>query len=324
MKQKVKINILIICAAIFLTACQPTPEKDIVVNKNEGVLESRISQEVTEAQTFDVPETVNEGVCEGKQYSVAIDAGVQVTALSAYPVYAIAPADFTQQEVDAVIGYFFGDRPLYAPNYTKTKSMIEDELVRTKADLLGMDGSNPDDIEGAQAAIKKLEEAYASAPETAANTQITSALTVFSGIDFEALEACADIGYAEPSCISVANKPIFQSMTITLDWDRYFLASAALDGKNAEGQSMIPKEAEQKAAEALEAIGIEGMAVVGVETGMTEDQERQGYVVTFKRSVNGVPVAYNAVITYSEVVDMAAEWPSDRITVGWTIRVSPS
>ena len=50
---KIKIYIAAICTLCFvLTACQPTPEKEFVVSKNEGVLESRISGGIRRGEQF--------------------------------------------------------------------------------------------------------------------------------------------------------------------------------------------------------------------------------------------------------------------------------
>gem|GEM_PF-2819201 len=314
MKRNLMVILILFLICGLFSACQPTPETEAVVNKNEGVLESRINQEVPGVQSFDVPETINEEIRTTAKYSVVINAGVKILTLDAYPVYSIAPADFTQSEVDAVIKYFFKESSLFTKN-TKTKSMIKDQIVQIKADLQNMEPGDTDDIEGAQAAIERLEEEYESAPETATNTQVTSELTVPSGADFEVLIAYANLGYTELSSISVANRPIFQALHIRIDENRIFLASASLAGKNAEGQNMTPDEAKQQAEEALAGIGIEGMTAICVETGMTEDQTKQGYAVTFRRNINGVPVAYNTIISNVERVDMAAEWSGDRIIV---------
>ena len=316
MKQKV-IYILIICfMCTTLTACQPTPQDNAVVNKNKGVLEEKINKEASSTPSFDIPENINETVyTEDGKLSIQINAGVEKLTLPEYPVYSIAPADFSQEEVDTVIKYFFKDIPLYAQNYTKSKSMINDEIVRLRAELQKMNPSDTDDVETAEAAIKQLEKAYESAPENVTRTQITSKLSVPSDVNYGTLDAFADLGYTELSSISVSNRPIFQSMFVILDKGRYFLSSASLAGKNAEGQKMTLDEAKLKAEAALDDMKIEGMTAVKIETGMTEDQSRQGYVVTFCRSVNGVSVAYNTIISNAEREDLAAKWSSDRIIV---------
>lgn len=316
MKQKI-LNIIVICLlCIPLAACQATPQNTVVISKNQGQLEEKINKETSETKLFDIPENIKEEVYtkEGK-YSIVINADVESLTMDAYPIYSIVPADFRQSEVNTVIKYFFNESPLFAENYTKSKSMIEEEIVQIRADMQNMEQSDIDDIEGAKAAIKKLEDAYDSAPETVTRSQITSKLTIPSDVDYETLDAYVDIGYSELSNIRVANWPTFQFLSIIIDKSRYFLSSALLEGQNAEGQNMTPDEAKCKAEEVLEGLDIKDMTVVRVETGMAEDQFKQGYAVTFKRSVQGVPVAYNTIIDNSEKVDMAAKWPSDLITV---------
>jgi len=305
---------LIVC--FFTIGCQSTPENAVVINKNEGVLESKIEQEVSPNQLFDIPGSIKENVygSEGK-YSINIDASVEKIKLSEYPVYLITCNDFKQTEVDMVIKYFFKDSPLYDQNYIRSKSMILDRIVQVKAEIHNMSGEDSDDLEAAQNELNNLEREYKTAPDTAQRTQITSTLTIPSDADYESLKACADLGYKDLSTIHVSNRLKFQSIHIMVDKSRYYISSALLIDKNPEGQEMTREEAKNKAEEALDAMGIENMTAINVQTGITEDQKKQGYVVTFRRSVNGLPIALNTILNYSEKQDMSAKWRSDLITV---------
>lgn len=313
MKQKI-ICVSIICLiCVSIAACRPTPENSAVVNKNQGVLEERINREALASVYTDIPDSVNETVYEGK-FSILINAGVKKLTLDEYPVYTIGPADFAQEEVDTIIKYFFDDSPLYSMEYKKSKSMIQDELVETKANLQKIRPEDTDDIEAAQQSIKELEEEYLSAPDTVQRTRITSELVYSSNAGCEMLMANVDLGYDELSSIKAANQPLFQFISISVDKNRWFAPSPPLAGKNAEGQKMTPGEAQRRAEEALTDMGIADMAATKTQTGESMDQSRQGYIVTFCRDVSGLPVAYNKILKTGRP-DMAAEWSGDQIKI---------
>ena len=316
MKSKLIIVILINLMCVFLVACQPTPEKEIVENKTQSNFDEKISQQTSNPQTLNVPENISEQVYikEGS-YSIIIDANVEELTLANYPVYSIVPSDFLQNDVDMIISYFFGDSTLYAEEYVLTKSMIEDRIVQIKADLQKIAPEDIDDIEASNQALEKLLAQYDSAPETVTRTEITSKLTIPNDVDYKTLDAFVDAGYTSLSRINISNWSPFQTLSITIDETRYFLANGTLYGETAVGQNMTLEEAKKKAVDALHDIGINDMTAVRVETGMTEDQSKQGYVVTFKRSIEGVGVAHNEITSNAVSADMAAKWPSDKITI---------
>ncbi len=306
-RMSTKLITVLLAAALlftcFTTACQPISESTYMVNENNN-------QQASGAPSLDIPVKVSEKVNSGENYPINIDADVIALNIAEYPIYSYVPCSFTQSEVDKAIAYFFNDSPLYARDFIKSKSMIVDELAQFRADLQKMDGSNPDDIEGCQAAIKELEEEYPNAPEKPIRTQITSKLTVSADADYEALDATVDLEYDELSTISVCNRSKAHFMNVNLDKSRAYNSSILLAGKNPEGQKMTPDEAKRQAEKALSDMGIEDMIAVKVEAGMTEDQSKQGYVVTFHREVNGVSVAYN-----NRLAMNPRKWTGEDITI---------
>lgn len=317
MKRVILIFLLTGAACLGIIGCQSTPENVIVINKNEGILEEKINQKYEGENTFEIPKHIDEEIYkkEGK-YSILIEADINEPEQAAtYPVFSIKPDDFSQEETDRVINYFFKNTPLYAEDYTMTKDMIRDRIVQVKAEIQNMTGENSDDLTAAQENLQELEKQYETAPETIEKTEITPELVYNTELGCNVLFARADLRFNKLSSIEVNNRGLFQSMSIRLDQDRIFLSSAMLAGKKAENQQMTIKEAEDKATKVVKDLGIDNMTPVMVETGMTMDQSKQGYIVTFRQSAKGRPVALNTILDYSEKADMAAKWLSDRLRV---------
>mgnify|MGYP005780694571 CR=1 FL=1 len=130
MKSK-KCLLLCMSAAILMTACQSSPEEDIVVNKNEGVLESAIKDSSSQ-EVSDAPDTYqDEFTNDAGDVTVQIDA--QVFALNnAMPVIRVTPHEITGEEVKTWAEVLFDGQEAYEPNHTLTKNEIEAEILRYK------------------------------------------------------------------------------------------------------------------------------------------------------------------------------------------------
>ncbi len=86
--------LLVFLLAALLTACQPTPTKDIVVNKGDGTT-------IAEAPTgrYAAPERYTDELtfqAAGVDTRVQVDAAVSVPEVERYPVYAVSPAAYPE------------------------------------------------------------------------------------------------------------------------------------------------------------------------------------------------------------------------------------
>lgn len=299
----------------LLAGCQKTQSDIVVIDKDEGMREEKIYQEAQEETIENLPENIEEQVyIKDGRYAITINADVIPPEKKKYSVVSVIPDDFTQNDVDKVINYFFTDSPLYAQDYIMTKDMIKEELVKIKADMSTM-GENPDDITAAKYAIKRLEQQYLYAPEELQGKIIDAKLTFDEEMDCEVMDAYADLGYSLPSSISVNNQKASQDMRMFLDRERVYSRSVSL-GDIAQDQQMTLKEAEDYAKNTLIELGFTNLVPLKAEVGITEDQERQGYIITFRQGVDGIPVALNTMLDDLNAVNTyARKWPSDRVKI---------
>lgn len=175
MKNHVKIMLLGI-VAIFLCACQSSPNNDVVTSKNDGAFDSNVVQSATEgcaSKTVQYSDTFisTDGSVE---ISFAID---QTVTSEPLPVVEIVPHYLTGEDVKRVAQALFGEadfyerEPDYNPQYSA--SQLRDKVNMWSAyssqealtELYGIDVDWSDDINIIKKYIQTFTEQLESAPE---------------------------------------------------------------------------------------------------------------------------------------------------------------
>ena len=132
----------VLAAALFVlcftTACQPTPEKPVVVGKGDGRLEEIIASSDAESQTYQAPTHWTDSA-EIADLSVVIDAYVTVPDVEKFPVGVVAPDSITQAQADKLMEVFLQGATLYEQGQDSdeavTKDEIMDSLIRIQQDI---------------------------------------------------------------------------------------------------------------------------------------------------------------------------------------------
>ncbi len=181
---------VVLLAASLLTACQPTPEKPAVINKNDGLMEKQIAEgaknttptaiglsPAVSASTnqspapsaYNAPATWKADFEQGN-LTVNIDATVVVPKDTAFPVARIVPMQWSQQTVDRFISVLMQGKTIY-PVRDMDKDLSRPEILQKIADLNS--GKNSDLFTSdpkaykvwAKPQIKKLQDMLKTAPE---------------------------------------------------------------------------------------------------------------------------------------------------------------
>lgn len=158
---------------VFVQGCQANPDSDVVVNKNEGVLEQAI-QETADAQNEDiVSEYTDSFDTQTDGITVTVDA--QVTAVDgALPVVRVEPHEITGDEVKHWAEALFDGITAYEPIGQMSKTELEEEILKYKGyandtDALYEAYGNEEDvqmmIEYYNTLIAAYEQEYETAPE---------------------------------------------------------------------------------------------------------------------------------------------------------------
>jgi len=117
---------LIMIIACFTTACQPTPQKTIVQNKNDGELEAGImetaapngtSQQIESDEPIIILQDVSSNA--SNTVTVDIDAVVVNNQPDKIPVAQIKSSPYTKEELMHMIEVFFGNTELFTRDWVK-------------------------------------------------------------------------------------------------------------------------------------------------------------------------------------------------------------
>jgi len=187
-----KRNILaIVCLSmmILLSACQPTPEKPVVRQK-----EQRNMLEQAEAESGGDSRALSEMVSPPAHYTfskdgekgtvfIRADAAVSLPDAPGMHIYRVHPAQFTQQQVTAVYDELCGDSPMIEPPEELTKSEIEAMIVNMQERL--SDPETPEDEkQWMKDDMKYWEKELPNAPESIPEVPVDSTLKEYEIKDY--------------------------------------------------------------------------------------------------------------------------------------------
>ena len=291
----------VLLVTCFTTACQPTPETPPIVNKGDGKLRETIEQSAAPAEKYSAPDTwQDEFKREGSTLTVKVAASVNVPDVERFPIVEIGPADFSQSEVDHLVDLFTDGAPLYEYDLPMTKAQYQERILEVQAELAMADDPEADlpPKEEIEALIADLQRRMQEAPESVEREPIDGKLKIEEGLDYETMEAAVYLGGEAPAQICVNNtSDTYLRAGFTFDNGVIFQPRKSLEGQQAKGQQMTPQEAMAAVDSMLSELGLTDMHAVSVATGVglidnfTPIQEdMQGYIVTCKRFVDGIPV----------------------------------
>ena len=123
--------VLVMIVACFTTACQPTPEAPVVVNKGDGKLEDEINATPAPTEKYKAPAQYKQepqSFYDG-MLSVSFDMQVETPDVNAYPVYTVQDADLTQQQVNRIVSALMQDKPLKYYDERDTKQEITEKFL---------------------------------------------------------------------------------------------------------------------------------------------------------------------------------------------------
>ncbi|MEG0767941.1 MAG: DUF6034 family protein, partial [Clostridia bacterium] len=172
-----KFLIIMLAALLLLTACQKTPEVDIVIQKDmEQMLEKAEATESIDNEPAALPLRERLGAPEryAREFSdhdgalyVNVDARVDLPDANNMPIFRVACADFEQSTVTALFQRLCGELEMQETSQELTKAEIEKRILLEKQMLEEMgDELSQYAQETSLAVIAELEAQYPSAPES--------------------------------------------------------------------------------------------------------------------------------------------------------------
>lgn len=188
MKRKI-LSVACLSIMLLLSACQPTPEKAVVQQKDQ-----RNMFEQAEAESGGDSRALAEMVAAPESYTfskdgdkgvvfIRADATVTVPEAPAVNIYRVHPTDFSQEQVTALWDVLVGDTPMVEPPMEMTKSEIEAAIVDVKERL-----NDPDlpqeEKDWVPTYIEDLEKMLPDAPESIPEIPVDGTLREFEMKDY--------------------------------------------------------------------------------------------------------------------------------------------
>ena len=125
------VAVLILTVSV-LTACQPTPEREAVIGRQEDVLENVQTTAPDDFEPIEAPEHINETYDDFSYVKISYDADVVVPDATAYPVTEVSKKVFTEEEVLSYINLFTDDNYEMYAGWTLTKDDYLSLLTKAK------------------------------------------------------------------------------------------------------------------------------------------------------------------------------------------------
>ena len=193
-----KIFTLLIITTILLPACQPTPEREVVINKNEGVFEEALKATQTstpkqEASPAAEPESDNDSErlkdyfekYDGK-LKFTIDAEIITYDTQSYPVAKIKPYYVPIEQANKIIEALYGTLDVPERTKEKTKDQIQEMIVQLEFEIEECDQKNDAERYGLMKdSLKELYELLETAPETDAGSNYRGEYEIYKNDVYE-------------------------------------------------------------------------------------------------------------------------------------------
>ncbi len=133
--------VLVLSLTLLLTSCQPNPEQDVVVGKNEGVLESAIAETASPEESGGTEAAQTEtfrhtGQLAGADPLVQIQVDAEVDPGSGpMPVVRVAPREITMEEARQCAQVLFEGQTIYEYEGRRTRQELEELILRYRQSL---------------------------------------------------------------------------------------------------------------------------------------------------------------------------------------------
>ena len=195
-----KIYALLMILMILMSACQPTPEEEIVVNKNDGKFQQAL--EATPEETAQLEEALQEQEAQipveyperwqaefekyGGRLKFSIDADVIVSDAKNYPVVTLKPYYVPIEQANKIVEAVFGTLDVYCALYESTKEQMQDMIVQVKADIKKAENDGDEEMaEQYRETLASMTESLKDAPDEATYRKYSGEYDIYSSTDSE-------------------------------------------------------------------------------------------------------------------------------------------
>lgn len=338
MKTKIISIVLAAITVLCLTACQATPEQDVVIGKDSDRMVEKAQDDTQGLKLADlnIPEsnyTFSDTSVDGK-LTVDADTPIVVPSSGKLPMAAISAGVFSQEMVTGIFNYLYpNEKPLNSdPNSVATKASIEENILSLKKQLADQSYDTQEFTESdIEARIAALEEAYQTAPETAQEATISNGTMLLT--DRRGSSAYTLDVYDDDSSLTIVSQENSGDSFLMYRKNGidYNTSSAIPANHSSISESVSNKltlsydEAKKLCDELFISGGLSNMVLADAfiiddsQDGNTDNKvsnaENYAYLFCYTRTVNGTPIALNYQEESSNDDSFSVPWAYESIQI---------
>ncbi len=310
---------IIIC---FTTACQPTPEEEIVVNKNDESILNTVQQSSAVTGTnirenLNIPEHyTHEAQNESGLIQLSVDANIKVPNIASIPVNRIQMHAFSQEEVNILIETLMRGEPVYETpeEPTFTKEQLQQRIIETLQILAGDDyyGRTREEWEKD---LSWYQERVEDAPDTMGDVQLTPSdgkliIGDPNGVRFdeEYLNVITYLGGTSMSKFRVENNSGYNNYSV------YFDSGISDDSHDIVPLTITQEQASEQVEALFQKLGYKDF-VLNNSIKDSSSPEHEMWELQYVRQYNGVLVSKEREGKDSDDPSYAPSWSAEMIQV---------
>ena len=306
---------MVMVLTCFTTACQPTPEEDVVVNKEDGLSDLIQSTASTSSVTeqandelytkLEAPEHWSlETTALNDKLNITADVDIELPGVAQLPVATASLSEFTQEDLDKIVNVLGVGNVEWMEHNNLTKENLEQSIIDHKAQLAEYKAEGNDEmVEHMEENIEGLEQLYIDAPYESELENIEFKIGVISSWEDQTSgNTQRVIGFEGTT--QVDGQPFYFYAGSDVDGDsvkRVYanfgsnqVAFGGVDIETPYGISLTEEQAAEQATEIAEQLTDElSLCYITPASSNREDMSRNwGWACVFMREINGCPTAY--------------------------------
>lgn len=310
---------LVSFALLFITACQATPDADIVINKGDNILNEKIAQTAVPQSNYEAPSTWQDTITDTNgTISIVIDADINVPDVDQYAVAEVQKESLSVDWTKDILSQLGKGKPIleYRDETFYTKSEIEQMIINSKQAIndpssdintVPLTSEERDAlIDDKNEEIKQLEEAYKNAPEEFNETEKEVEFSLSNTGSSMQFVCGIDLGKMKRAYVSIS-KPVdgvggYVNMS-NFDEGFGYPISFTTNVDDLNNIKTSKDDAIYLGKSFIESLGQSGFEPSLILAGYMQDSKSihteleemaQCYTIYFTRSVEGVPTTYRS------------------------------
>jgi|AGTN01.3.fsa_nt_gi Antirepressor regulating drug resistance, predicted signal transduction N-terminal membrane component len=299
--------VLLVCC--FTTACQPTPEEEIVIGKGDDLSGAIVSasNEITQDTAGDAlyallgaPRHWNlQTTALGGKLNISADVDITLPGVSALPAATAVLRDFSQEEIESIVGTVLGDNLTFTETADYTKESLQQLIVEIQRNLAEQEagGIMSEGVIYSESDLEYYQGLYDGAPsesELAKKDLTVETLTSYQSYRGVSVNTAMDGQAYAIRAGSALSPDVVRVITITTGTSAAYFGGTYLDAPY--GVTLTKEEA-AKQAQALASQLTDELTlcyIAPTAASKNETERNWGWACVFMREINGCPTAYES------------------------------